>query len=54
MKDENRKQNSREYQQINKIVKKKCREAKENWMLTNCQGIEQLQYRYDTFHVHKK
>lgn len=54
--DERRKHktNPTVYKQINKIIRKKCREAKENWMAAKCQEIEQLQVKYDTFNVHKK
>ncbi|XP_044750612.1 uncharacterized protein LOC123310952 [Coccinella septempunctata] len=48
------KTNPTEYKKYNKIIRRKCREAKEKWMSAKCQEIEQLQERYDHFNVHKK
>lgn len=47
------KTNALNYKQINKIVKSKCREAKEEWMRAKCQEIEQLQRRCAAFNVYK-
>lgn len=42
-----------QYKNINKIIRKKCREAKEKLMSEKCQEIELLQEKYDTFNIHK-
>lgn len=48
------KRDETKYKEINKVIRKKCREAKEEWMAEKCNEIEALQEKYDTFNVHKK
>lgn len=48
------KRNPEEYKNINKIIKKKIREAKEKEAKEKCDEIEALQSRYDSFNVYRK
>lgn len=42
------------YAELNKRIRRKCRDAKEQWMSEKCSEIETLQEKYDTFNLHKK
>ena len=42
------------YKELNRTIRKKCREAKEKLLVEKYQEIEQLQVKYDTFNMHKK
>lgn len=42
------------YNNLNKQIRKVCREAKENWLKGKCEEIEDLQKKHDMFHLHKK
>ncbi|XP_071574655.1 uncharacterized protein [Temnothorax nylanderi] len=42
------------YKEINRKIRRKCREAKEQWMSEKCKEIEVLQEKHDAFNVHKK
>lgn len=42
------------YKELNKIVRRKCREAKESWMSEKCKEIEDFQRKHDIFKIHKK
>lgn len=44
----------REYQEIQKVIKQKIRQAKEQHLMERCNEIEDLQKRHDSFNVHKK
>ncbi|XP_071637558.1 craniofacial development protein 2-like [Temnothorax longispinosus] len=48
------KPNPRLYKEINKKIRRKCREAKEQWMSEKCKEIEVLLEKHDAFNVHKK
>lgn len=43
-----------EYKNINKIIQKKIREAKDNEMMEKCAEIEAPQEKHDKFNVHWK
>lgn len=42
------------YKELNKNIRRKCREAKQQWMSKKCREIEILQEKHDAFNVHKK
>lgn len=42
------------YREIHRNIRKKIREAKESWLSERCKEIEDLDKKYDSFHVHKK
>lgn len=42
------------YKLLDKIIRKKCRAAKEEWMSDKCKEIELLQDQYNSFIVPKK
>ena len=44
---------SKEYKAANKIIKKKCEEAKDEWINANCRDIENLKNK-NTRLMHKK
>src|SRR5438034_8620501 len=44
---------SNEYKTANKIIKKKCEEAKDEWLNANCRDIENLKYKNSNL-MHKK
>lgn len=46
--------NESEYKQLNRLVRKQCREAKEEYWSLKCAEIEELQQKYDSFNLHKK
>ena len=50
----NSKGNKDEYRTINKVVQKKIKEAKEEYLAAQCEEIEELEKKYDSFHMHKK
>lgn len=43
-----------QYKELNKIIRRKCRNAKEEWMSEKCREIELLQEKHDSFNIHKK
>jgi hypothetical protein len=43
-----------EYTRLHKIIRRKIREAKEEWLEENCKEIEELQKKHDYFNVHRK
>lgn len=45
--------NNRKYRELNKIIRRKCGEAKEAWLRDKCKEIEDYQSKYDLFNVHK-
>lgn len=42
------------YAEMNRRVRRECRDAKEKWMSEKCHEIERLQEKHDTFNLHKK
>ena len=46
--------NEDRYRELNRTIRRKCREAKEQWLMERCCEIEQLQQKYDLHNVHKK
>ena len=49
-----RNKNDLTYREINKIINKKIKEAKELWLQNECMEIESLEKKHDTFNLHKK
>ncbi|KAL3289935.1 hypothetical protein HHI36_023318 [Cryptolaemus montrouzieri] len=46
--------NKDKYNEVNREIRGKIRKAKEEWMRTKCEKIEELKKKHDTFVVHKK
>lgn len=42
------------YEELDRAIRRKCREAKEKWMSEKCKEIESYQDKHDTFNVHRK
>ena len=51
---EHKTKNEHRYRELNRTIRRKCREAKEQWLAERCCEIEQLQQKYDIHNVHKK
>lgn len=49
-----RNRNNREYGNIHCTIRRKIREAKEEWAKDACKEIEELQERHDYYNIHKK
>lgn len=48
------KNNTEKYKQIERVINKKIKEAKELWMADKCLEIEELAAKYDSHNMHKK
>ena len=48
------KRRTTEYRTANREIKRKIREAKNEWMEKECKEIEELQEKHDSFNVHRK
>ena len=46
--------NKDEYRTLNKAVQRKIKEAKEEYLAAQCEEIEGLEKKFDSFHMHKK
>lgn len=42
------------YKELNRVIRRMCREAKEKWWNEKCNEIEELQHKHDSFNIHKK
>ena len=51
---EHKTKNEHRYRELNRTIRRKCREAKEQWLAERCCEIEQLQQKYDIHNIHKK
>ena len=55
---ENRKQfenrDTDEYNRLNKQINLACKEAKEKWLVNQCEEVEQLEKRYKSRKMHNK
>ena len=55
---ENRKQfknrDRDEYNRLNKQINSACKEAKEKWLVNQCEDVEQLEKQYKSREVNKK
>lgn len=46
--------NDTEYKRLHKLLKRKIRDAKNEWLLKQCEELEHLQAIHDDFNLHKK
>ena len=54
MKKRKRAKNTRNYDEINRQVKRACKIAKENWLEEQCQEMENLEKQHLTRQMHEK
>ncbi|KAK4877591.1 hypothetical protein RN001_010097 [Aquatica leii] len=45
---------SDKYHTLQKTIRNQIRQAKEQWLTTECREIEELEQKHDSFHLHKK
>lgn len=50
----NNKNNAAKYKEIQNLIRRKIRRAKEDWVRRECEAIEEYEKKYDSFNLHKK
>lgn len=48
------KQQQQRYTEINNTIKQQCRQAKENWITTECEEAERMHAVHDSVNFHRK